>query len=130
MSLAGFTMKTVTQHDLIRELAISESKKEPIEKMQRLIMDIRENALPLWYTEQNQQPNNARLISISTGWFILSLSLSLSLTHTHTHTNTYNIHILYITYKTLSHCIELFLQINRSNQVGATFKAPMLRFWF
>ncbi|KAL0005080.1 hypothetical protein SO802_012641 [Lithocarpus litseifolius] len=56
----------VTQHDLLRELAISESKQEPIEKMQRLIMDIRENALPLWYTEQNQQPTNARLISIST----------------------------------------------------------------
>uniref|UniRef100_A0A7N2R1F7 RPW8 domain-containing protein n=2 Tax=Quercus lobata TaxID=97700 RepID=A0A7N2R1F7_QUELO len=56
----------VTQHDLLRELAISESKQEPIEKMQRLIMDIRENALPLWYTKQNQQPTNARLISIST----------------------------------------------------------------
>ncbi|KAM3705594.1 hypothetical protein ACJW31_03G091800 [Castanea mollissima] len=56
----------VTQHDLLRELAISESKQEPIEKMQRLIMDIRENALPLWYTEQNQQSTNARLISIST----------------------------------------------------------------
>ncbi|XP_075657480.1 putative disease resistance protein At5g66900 [Castanea sativa] len=56
----------VTQHDLLRELAISESKQEPIEKMQRLIMDIRENALPLWCTQQNQQPTNARLISIST----------------------------------------------------------------
>ena len=55
--------------------------------MERLILEIRKNELPSWYTKQ-KQPTNARLISISTGWFILSLSLS----HTHTHT----IYIYYI----------------------------------
>ncbi|XP_065634596.1 probable disease resistance protein At5g66900 [Quercus suber] len=53
----------VTQHDLLRELAISETRQEPIEEMERLIMDISENKLPSWYTVKKQQPTKARLIS-------------------------------------------------------------------
>jgi hypothetical protein len=60
----------VTQHDLLRELAIYESSQGPEGQRQRLIMDISGNTLPNWCTEQDQQFINAHLLSISTGWFI------------------------------------------------------------
>nr|POE89714.1 putative disease resistance protein [Quercus suber] len=56
----------VTQHDILRELAMHESSQEPIEQRARLIMNISENKLPKWWTEQKQQLINARLLSIST----------------------------------------------------------------
>ncbi|KAM3729473.1 hypothetical protein ACB098_12G015100 [Castanea mollissima] len=56
----------VTQHDLLRELAIFESCQGPERQRQRLIMDISGNTLPSWCTEQDQQPIDARLLSIST----------------------------------------------------------------
>ncbi|XP_050253766.1 probable disease resistance protein At5g66900 [Quercus robur] len=55
----------VTQHDLLRELAIFESCQGPERQRQRLIMDISRNTLPSWCTEQAQQPINARLLLIS-----------------------------------------------------------------
>lgn len=57
----------VTQHDLLRELAIYRSEKEPIEQRKRLIMDISKNRYPQWLVEQQQQPKHAHLLSISTG---------------------------------------------------------------
>ncbi|XP_050252910.1 probable disease resistance protein At5g66900 isoform X2 [Quercus robur] len=62
----------VTQHDLLRELAIFESCQGPERQRQRLIMDISGNTLPSWCTEQDQQPINARLLSISTDESFLS----------------------------------------------------------
>uniref|UniRef100_A0A7N2MIC0 NB-ARC domain-containing protein n=1 Tax=Quercus lobata TaxID=97700 RepID=A0A7N2MIC0_QUELO len=62
----------VTQHDLLRELAIFESCQGPERQRQRLIMDISGNTLPSWCTEQDQQPINARLLSISTDESLLS----------------------------------------------------------
>nr|XP_023882307.1 probable disease resistance protein At4g33300 [Quercus suber] len=61
----------VTQHDLLRELAIFESCQGPERQRQRLIMDISGNTLPSWCTEQDQQPINARLLSISTAYLSL-----------------------------------------------------------
>ncbi|KAK4545599.1 hypothetical protein RGQ29_032936 [Quercus rubra] len=52
----------VTQHDLLRELAIFESCQGLERQRQRLIMDISGNTLPSWCTEQDQQPINARLL--------------------------------------------------------------------
>ncbi|KAA8531757.1 hypothetical protein F0562_006526 [Nyssa sinensis] len=49
----------VVQHDLLRDLAIHQSREGPIEQRKRLIIDIRENYLPT-------QPIHARLLSIST----------------------------------------------------------------
>ncbi|XP_057975730.1 probable disease resistance protein At5g66900 isoform X1 [Malania oleifera] len=68
----------VTQHDLLRELAIHLSSQEPIELRKRLIMDLSGNNLPKWWKEQKQQPISARLLSISTdetfsGWYDLQL---------------------------------------------------------
>lgn len=63
----------VTQHDLLRDLAIDQSSKEPIRQRKRLIMELNGDELPKWWKENKEQPVCARLLSISTGW---SLSLS------------------------------------------------------
>ncbi|KAK2998199.1 hypothetical protein RJ639_024034 [Escallonia herrerae] len=56
----------VTQHDLLRELAIYLSNQEPIELRKRVILEITDNKLPKWWVEKGQEPINARLLSIST----------------------------------------------------------------
>ncbi|CAB4287485.1 unnamed protein product [Prunus armeniaca] len=57
----------VTQHDILRELAIYYSKQEPVEQRTRLIFDIHgNNKLPSWWREQKHQVMKARLLSIST----------------------------------------------------------------
>ncbi|KAK3007838.1 hypothetical protein RJ639_014340 [Escallonia herrerae] len=56
----------VTQHGILRELAIYKSSQGPIEKRKRLIMDLSGIELPTWWIEQVQQPTNARIVSIST----------------------------------------------------------------
>ncbi|KAB1201833.1 hypothetical protein CJ030_MR8G004369 [Morella rubra] len=57
----------VLQHDLLRELAIQQSSKEPlIEHRKRLILDISGNNVLDWWTEQREQPINAFLLSITT----------------------------------------------------------------
>ncbi|KAH7851392.1 hypothetical protein Vadar_010896 [Vaccinium darrowii] len=56
----------VTQHDLLRELAIHQSRQELIEKRKRLIMEIDGNDFPRWWIEQRQHSVCARLMSIST----------------------------------------------------------------
>nr|XP_023885964.1 probable disease resistance protein At5g66900 [Quercus suber] len=55
----------VTQHDVLRDLAIHFSSEEPITERERLILNIIGNELPMWM-EQEQQLINARLLSIST----------------------------------------------------------------
>ncbi|XP_059623782.1 probable disease resistance protein At5g66900 [Cornus florida] len=54
----------LTQHDLLRDLAIYRSSQESIEQRKRLIMDISENDLSKWSIEQIQ-PFHARILSIS-----------------------------------------------------------------
>ncbi|XP_059623784.1 probable disease resistance protein At5g66900 isoform X1 [Cornus florida] len=61
----GLNEHFVMQHDLLRELAIHLSSREPIEQRQRLIMDIRGYDFPEWFVEPIQ-PFHARLLSIST----------------------------------------------------------------
>ncbi|KAL2489744.1 putative disease resistance protein [Forsythia ovata] len=56
----------VMQHDLLRELAIHQSRQGPIEGRERLTVEINGNAFPEWLTDQKQQPINARVLSIST----------------------------------------------------------------
>nr|POF20208.1 putative disease resistance protein [Quercus suber] len=56
----------VTQHDILRELAMHQSSQEPVGQRPRLIINISGNNLPKWWTEQKQQLINARLLSIST----------------------------------------------------------------
>ncbi|KAM1174729.1 hypothetical protein FF1_027261 [Malus domestica] len=54
----------VTQHDVLRELAIYNTKKGPAENRKRLIIDICGDKLPKWWREQKQM--KARLLSITT----------------------------------------------------------------
>ncbi|KAM1362233.1 hypothetical protein PS1_027603 [Malus domestica] len=56
----------VTQHDVLRELAIYNTKKGPVEHRKRLIIDICGDNLPKWWREQKHQPMKARLLSITT----------------------------------------------------------------
>ncbi|KAM0000750.1 putative powdery mildew resistance protein, RPW8 [Helianthus debilis subsp. tardiflorus] len=56
----------VTQHDLLRELAIHLSSQEPIAHRKRLLIEIHGNDLPAWWIDQTQQPIDTRLMSIST----------------------------------------------------------------
>nr|XP_028947570.1 probable disease resistance protein At5g66900 isoform X2 [Malus domestica] len=56
----------VTQHDVLRELAIYNTKTGPVEHRERLIIDICGDKLPKWWREQKHQPMKARLLSITT----------------------------------------------------------------
>ncbi|XP_004296566.1 PREDICTED: probable disease resistance protein At5g66900 [Fragaria vesca subsp. vesca] len=56
----------VRQHDLLRELAIYNSKRDPMEHRERLIIEICGNNVPKWWREQKYPYINARLVSIST----------------------------------------------------------------
>ncbi|KAM3691745.1 hypothetical protein ACB094_08G034700 [Castanea mollissima] len=56
----------VTQHDVLRDLAIHLSSQDPITERERFIVDIRGNKLPEWWMKQEQLLINARLLSIST----------------------------------------------------------------
>ncbi|KAL5557108.1 hypothetical protein UlMin_039344 [Ulmus minor] len=65
----------VTQHDILRDLAIHQSNEDPERK--RLFMDFNGDELQNGWNGQNGQPLNTRLLSISTGSsFPLSLSQS------------------------------------------------------
>ncbi|XP_076922158.1 putative disease resistance protein At5g66900 [Bidens hawaiensis] len=56
----------VTQHDLLRELAIHLSSQEPTPQRKRLFIEIHANIKPTWWIEYNQQPISARLLSVTT----------------------------------------------------------------
>ncbi|CAN6541784.1 unnamed protein product [Malus baccata var. baccata] len=62
----------VSQHDMLRQLAIYNAKLDPIEDRKRLIVVSGHNQ-PKWLTEQKSQPINARLLSISSVFLILVL---------------------------------------------------------
>lgn len=59
----------VTQHDLLRELAIYHAKFDPVDRRKRVNIEICGNDLPKWWRERKYQPMKARLLSISTGAF-------------------------------------------------------------
>ncbi|KAK4488362.1 hypothetical protein RD792_004122 [Penstemon davidsonii] len=54
------------QHDLLRELAIHLNGKEPIEYRRRVLLELKGNDFPKWWTEKRQQPIQAQILSIST----------------------------------------------------------------
>ncbi|KAL5557096.1 hypothetical protein UlMin_039332 [Ulmus minor] len=55
----------VTQHDMLKELAIHENRQGPVEQRKRLILDSSVNSQNEW-KDLNEQPINAKLLSIST----------------------------------------------------------------
>ncbi|RDX78683.1 putative disease resistance protein, partial [Mucuna pruriens] len=56
----------VTQYGLLRDLTMLETSKEPMEKRNRLIIDISGNNLPKWWASPNEYHIAARTLSIST----------------------------------------------------------------
>ncbi|GJW91445.1 probable disease resistance protein [Tanacetum coccineum] len=56
----------VTQHDLLRELAIHLSSQEPIAHRKRVLIEFSGNNVPTWCINQTQEPIAARLLSITT----------------------------------------------------------------
>ncbi|ONH96594.1 hypothetical protein PRUPE_7G139200 [Prunus persica] len=61
-----YTEYFVTQHDMLRELAIHQASQDPIEQRKRLIIKTCGDNLPMWLAEQKHQPLQARILSIST----------------------------------------------------------------
>ncbi|MFS7891077.1 putative powdery mildew resistance protein, RPW8 [Helianthus anomalus] len=56
----------ITQHDLLRELAIHLSSQDPIAQRKRLFIEIHGNDLPAMWSDETQQAIDARFLSIST----------------------------------------------------------------
>ncbi|KAK7268617.1 hypothetical protein RIF29_21319 [Crotalaria pallida] len=53
----------VTQHGLLRDLAIRQTNEKPVAQRNRLIIDL--SGLPKWWTEVNEHPIKARILSVS-----------------------------------------------------------------
>ncbi|XP_058766161.1 probable disease resistance protein At5g66900 [Vicia villosa] len=56
----------VTQHGLLRDLAIRNNSQEPEDKRNRLIIDTSANNIPSWWTSETEYHIAARVLSIST----------------------------------------------------------------
>ena len=63
----------VTLHNMLRELAIHQSRQDPQTQRKRLFLEFNEKNLCVWWNELNERTFHARLVSITTGW---SLSIS------------------------------------------------------
>lgn len=64
---------SVSQHDVLRDLAIHMSGLEDINQRRRLLMPKRERELPKEWERKADQPFNARVISVHTGIPICNL---------------------------------------------------------
>ncbi|KAF8115254.1 hypothetical protein N665_0029s0092 [Sinapis alba] len=69
----------VTQHDVLRDLALHLSNRGRVNKRERLLMPRRESVLPKEWERSNDEPYNARVVSIHTEemtemeWFDMEL---------------------------------------------------------
>jgi hypothetical protein len=66
---------SVTQHDVLRDLALHSSNRGRINERRRLLMPRRETELPKEWERNSDQPFNAQIVSIHTGILISSLFL-------------------------------------------------------
>lgn len=67
---------SVSQHDVLRDLAIHMSSLEDINQRRRLLMAKREGELPKEWERKADQPFNARVISVHTGIFPSAIFIS------------------------------------------------------
>ncbi|XP_010452374.1 PREDICTED: probable disease resistance protein At5g04720 [Camelina sativa] len=69
----------VTQHDVLRDVALRLSNRGTVNRRERLLMPKRESVLPREWERSNDEPYNARVVSIHTGemtemdWFDMEL---------------------------------------------------------
>ncbi|CAN6563033.1 unnamed protein product [Malus baccata var. baccata] len=90
----------VSQHDMLRELAIYNAKLDPIEERKRLIVVSGHNQ-PKWLMEQKSQPINARLLSISSDGIFPTQWQSVHLPH---------VEVLVLNFKTVNNALPEFVQ--------------------
>lgn len=57
----------ITQHDVLRDLALHLSNRSPINRRRRLLMPRRETELPREWDRNSSQPFDAQIVSIHTG---------------------------------------------------------------
>ena len=58
---------SVTQHDVLRDLALHMSGRDPLNKRRRLVMPRREETLPRDWQRNKDTPFEAQIVSIHTG---------------------------------------------------------------
>jgi ribosomal protein S8 len=58
---------SVTQHDVLRDLAVILSNRESINERRRLVMPKREKGLPKEWLRHKHKPFEAQIVSIHTG---------------------------------------------------------------
>ncbi|KAK2372729.1 putative disease resistance protein [Trifolium repens] len=68
----------VVMHDLLRELAIHQSKGEPFEQRKRLIIDLNGHDRPDWWIGQNQQGIISRMHSFVAGLLVKQKQLKVA----------------------------------------------------
>jgi hypothetical protein len=68
----------VVMHDLLRELAIHQSKGEPFEQRKRLIIDLNGDDRPDWWIGPNQQGIISRMYSFIAGMLIKQKQLKVA----------------------------------------------------
>ncbi|XP_022946607.1 probable disease resistance protein At5g66900 [Cucurbita moschata] len=56
----------ITQHDILRQLAVHLTNEQRIDQRTRLFVDISRNEFPEWWSKKEMQPVKARLLSITT----------------------------------------------------------------
>lgn len=69
---SSFYEISVSQHDVLRDLAIYLSNCENVNKRRRLLMPRRETALPREWERHTDQPFNAQIVSVHTGILIIN----------------------------------------------------------
>ncbi|KAL4594434.1 hypothetical protein ACB092_12G020600 [Castanea dentata] len=98
--MTSYNEDFVTQHNLLRELAMYESSQEPIGQRKRLIMDINKNTLSKWCTKEDQHLINARLLSISTDELFLSSWCNIQAP---------KVEVLILNFQTRNYCLPDFM---------------------
>ncbi|PKA54312.1 putative disease resistance protein [Apostasia shenzhenica] len=64
---SSYSELSVTQHDILRDLALYLSNRDPLKNRKRLIMPKREDRLPKDWERNNDVPFEAQIVSIHTG---------------------------------------------------------------
>ncbi|KAJ4781187.1 Disease resistance protein ADR1 [Rhynchospora pubera] len=64
---SSYSELSVTQHDVLRDLAIHMGNREPVNSRRRLVMPRREDMLPRDWERNNHQKFDAQIVSIHTG---------------------------------------------------------------
>ncbi|KAI5319375.1 hypothetical protein L3X38_039083 [Prunus dulcis] len=91
----------LTQHYMLRQVAIYRASRDAIAHRERLILDICGNNLPSWLKEQKAQPVKARLLSISTDGMFSTKWPNMQLPE---------VEVLVLTFQTKSYALPEFVE--------------------